>query len=193
MDGMRPMTAITGDLPVGPGWAFEVVWGGERATVEIRDGTLTVRDAAGLDVTAHYPELSTQADGVEDAVLDGEIIGADGAAVDHPRDQQQRTVPAVFLLIDVLRLYGVDLIDRPFVERRATLERLVEAHPSWTLPPAFDDAAATLAAAHQHGLAGVVAKRLASPYRPGSTSSDWVFCTLPAPTTEEEPTACPKR
>lgn len=96
-------------------------------------------------------------------------------------------MPAVFLLVDVLRLYGVDLLDRPFVERRATLERLAEAHPSWTLPPAFDDAAATLAAAHEHGLAGVVAKRLDSRYRPGSASPDWVFCTLAARPVEEEP------
>ncbi|MGI8881635.1 MAG: hypothetical protein ACR2KJ_14235 [Jatrophihabitans sp.] len=182
------MTATSGDLPVGPGWAFEVVWGGARTTLEIRDGGLIVRDGAGQDVTALYPEFAVQADGVEDAVLDGEVIGADGHPVDHPQDPDRREVPAVFLLVDVLRLYGVDLVDRPFVERRATLQRLAEAHPSWTLPPAFDDAAATLAAAHEHGLAGVVAKRLDSRYRPGSASPDWVFCKLPAPPVKEEPT-----
>jgi bifunctional non-homologous end joining protein LigD len=35
-----------------------------------------------------------------------------------------------------------------------------------------------LAAARQHGLEGVVAKRLASPYRPGQRSRDWVKTTL---------------
>jgi bifunctional non-homologous end joining protein LigD len=86
----------------------------------------------------------------------------------------------VFLVLDLLRLYGVDLADRPFRERRRSLERLAAAHPAWTVPPAFDDAAATLAAADRHGLRGVVAKRLDSPYRPGVSSPDWVLCPLPA-------------
>ena len=40
-------------------------------------------------------------------------------------------------------------------------------HPLLTLSPVFDDAEATAAAAREHGLDGVVAKRLDSPYRPG--------------------------
>jgi bifunctional non-homologous end joining protein LigD len=173
---MRPMTPTVGDLPVGAGWAFEVAWSGERATVEISDGTLSVRDAAGRDVTAHYPELAALADGVDDVVLDGEILGVDGQSVDPGPD---RAVPAVFLVVDLLRLYGVDVTGRPFRQRRQTLERLAGHHPSWTVPPAFDDAAATLAAARQHGLRGVLAKRLESPYRAGTTSPDWVLCRLP--------------
>jgi bifunctional non-homologous end joining protein LigD len=72
-----------------------------------------------------------------------------------------------------LRRYGVDLTARAYVERRATLERWASEHPDWTLSPYFDDGPATEAAAREHGLEGVVAKRLASPYRPGARSPDW--------------------
>lgn len=170
------MTATLGDLPIGAGWAFEVEWGGARATLEITDGVPALRDADDGDITANYPEIAELADGVDDAVLDGELLGADG----HPVVQTpHREVPAVFLIVDLLRLYGVDLTARPFRERRETLERLAAGHPFWTLPPAFDDAAATLAAAREHGLLGVVAKRLDSRYLAGTTSPDWVLCRLP--------------
>jgi bifunctional non-homologous end joining protein LigD len=59
-------------------------------------------------------------------------------------------------------------------ERRATLERMVDDHPNWTLSPLFDDGPATEAAAREHGLEGVVAKRDASRYRAGTRGSEWL-------------------
>jgi bifunctional non-homologous end joining protein LigD len=81
--------------------------------------------------------------------------------------------PVTYVLFDVLRRYGVDLTARPYGERRATLERFVEDHPGWTLSPSFDDGPATQEVAQAHGLEGVVAKRVDSPYRPGVRSDDW--------------------
>ena len=68
----------------------------------------------------------------------------------------------------------MDLTGRPYVERRATLDRWLDEQGGWTQSPFFDDGAATLAAAREHGLEGVVAKRLAAPYRPGTRGPDWV-------------------
>ena len=82
--------------------------------------------------------------------------------------------PVTFVVFDVLRRFGVDLTARPFTERRATLERWVAENADWTLSPSFDDGPATEAAAREHGLEGVVAKRVASRYRPGMRSADWV-------------------
>jgi len=53
------------------------------------------------------------------------------------------------------------------------LERWGAERPDWTISPMFDDGAATTAAAREHGLEGVVAKRLGAPYRAGARSPDW--------------------
>lgn len=142
----------------------------------------------GNDITVAYPELAGMADAVEDALLDGEVVVFDkdgrpsfGALQErmHVRVAAQarrlaRVAPVTFLAFDLLRLYGVDLRARPYAERRATLERLELAGSRWATPPVFDDGEATVEAARQHGLEGVVAKRLAATYRSGARSSDWV-------------------
>ena len=77
-------------------------------------------------------------------------------------------------MFDVLRRFGLDLTGRPV--RRAARTRWSGSPPSttgWTLSPAFDDGPATEAVAREHGLEGVVAKRVDSVYRPGQRSNDW--------------------
>ncbi len=183
---MLPMLATPGVLPIGTDWAYEFKWDGVRALVDASTGRLTITSRNGNDVTAGYPELAALGGVVEDGLLDGEIVAlADGRpsfsalqARMHVRGRQvkdlARAIPVTFLPFDILRLYGVDLCDRPYTERRATLERLDRHGPAWTVPPAFDDGPATSAASLEQGLEGVVAKRLTSTYRPGQRSRDWV-------------------
>ncbi len=63
---------------------------------------------------------------------------------------------------------------RPFTERRACLEALSLAGPTWATSPSFPgEGAATSAAAEARGFEGVVAKRLDSAYLPGQRSPAW--------------------
>lgn len=173
-------------LPGGPGWAYEFKWDGVRALLDVSDGGVSIRSRNGNEVSAAYPELVASAEGMDDALLDGEIVAFRGGRPSfellqtrmHVRSaaRARRLViqaPVTFVVFDLLRRYGVDLTARSYVERRATLDRLLAEHPTWTSSPYFDDGAATEAAAHQHGLEGVLAKRLAAPYRPGVRSADW--------------------
>jgi bifunctional non-homologous end joining protein LigD len=92
-----------------------------------------------------------------------------------PASEQVAARPVVLMLFDVLRLYGVSLLDRPLSERRATLERLdLSGVPHVQLSPTWDNGEALWAATRDRGLEGVVAKRRDSPYRPGRRSPDWV-------------------
>ena len=173
-------------LPAGPGWAFEFKWDGIRALLDVSAETVGIHSRNGNEISAAYPELVALATGAGDALLDGEIVAfADGRpsferlqARMHVRSATQArrlavSTPVTFVVFDLLRSYGVDLSGRPYVERRATLDRWIAERPGWTLSPFFDDGAATLAAAREHGLEGVLAKRLASPYRPRTRSPDW--------------------
>lgn len=180
------MLATAGDLPRGPGWAFEFKWDGVRALADISADDLRITSRNGLDVTAGYPDLAGLVAGPEDALLDGEIVAlvdgrpSFGALQSRMHVRGFRVpalataVPVTLLIFDVLRLYGVDLCARPYAERRATLERLDLDGPYWTVPPSFDDGPATLTASKEQGLEGVVAKRLSSTYRPGHRTRDWV-------------------
>lgn len=178
-------TAVT-QLPSEPGWAFEFKWDGVRALIDVSERGVTIHSRAGNEVGTAYPELTVLAREVGDALLDGEIVAfADGLpsferlqARMHVRSAAEARrlaaeAPVTFVAFDLLRRYGVDLSGRPYAERRATLERWAAERPDWTISPVFDDGAATAAAAREHGLEGVVAKRLDAPYRAGARSPDW--------------------
>jgi bifunctional non-homologous end joining protein LigD len=187
MSRVQPMLATAGTLPTGPGWAYEFKWDGVRTLADSSTSGFTLTSRLGNDVTVAYPELAGLAEVAEDVLLDGEVVslvdGRPSFSALQSRMHVRKSVearrlaaraPVTYLAFDVLRLYGVDLTDRSFSERRATLERLEVAGAHWTVSPLFDDGPATAQAATENGLEGVVAKRLSSLYRPGQRTSDWV-------------------
>jgi bifunctional non-homologous end joining protein LigD len=175
-------------LPRDPSkWAYEVKWDGMRVLVDIHEGVLQLHSRTEQDITVPFPELAALAQTHPDVLLDGEIVVlANGipsfaALADriHVRDRRRAgalasKAPASLVVFDVLRLYGVDLTERPWTERRDLLERLSTAVGAWQLSPVHEDLTALLSATVEHGLEGVVAKRRNSRYRPGTRSSDWL-------------------
>ncbi|HYN96876.1 MAG TPA: DNA ligase, partial [Pilimelia sp.] len=189
---LRPMLATTGRLPTGPGWAYEFKWDGVRAVAELAGGTGRFFARAGPEITVAYPELAPLAGTAPDVVLDGEVVLLTEAGHPsfvalaermHVRDAAKAarlaaTVPITYMIFDLLRLDGRDLTPLPYVQRRATLESLALAGAHWLVPPSLPDGPATVAAAEENYLEGVVAKRLNSVYRPGVRSPDWVKVKL---------------
>jgi bifunctional non-homologous end joining protein LigD len=203
---MKPMLATTADLPTGTGWAYEFKWDGVRA-IAVISGELASRSGkhggggarfyarSGAEITAAYPELAPLAGELSEAVLDGEVVAFDEAGRPsftrlaermHVRDRYRAAqlaarVPITYMIFDVLVLNGVGLADRPYAERRAILDELAASGLSgahWLVPPMFPDGPATMAAARENELEGVVAKRLNSVYRPGARSPDWIKAKL---------------
>ncbi|MFK3981479.1 non-homologous end-joining DNA ligase [Micromonospora sp. NPDC050397] len=185
---LRPMLATSGDLPSGAGWGYEFKWDGVRALARITGGSVRLWARSGAEITAAYPELAPLGAQVSDALLDGEVVVltergqpsftalAERMHVREPGRAARlaATVPVTYLIFDVLRLAGADLTGQPYRERRGTLDGLGLAGARWAAPPVFEDGPATYDAAEEHGLEGVVAKRLDSVYRPGLRSPDWI-------------------
>lgn len=193
---MKPMLATTAELPTGTGWAYEFKWDGVRAICAISGRPVGGRRArfyarSGAEITAAYPELAPLSDQVSEAVLDGEVVVLDQAGRPsftalaermHVRDpvraaQLAGRLPVTYMIFDLIELDGIRLAGRPYAERRSALETLAAdglTGPHWLVPPAFPDGPATLAAARENQLEGVVAKRLDSVYRPGVRSPEWV-------------------
>ncbi len=182
------MLATTGTLPVGPGWAYEFKWDGVRVLASIANGTVRLHARSGAENTLAYPELAALGGALADALLDGEVVCFDErgrpsftilAERMHVREPGRAARlaaahPVTYMIFDVLRLNGVDLTEQPYARRRALLSGLGLAGERWLVPPSFPDGPATVAAAREHALEGVVAKRLTSLYRPGTRSPDWI-------------------
>lgn len=180
------MLATAGTQPIGQQWSHEVKWDGMRVLADIADSRLTLYSRTGRDVTAGFPELEPIAEVLKDALLDGEIITLrDGkpsfealadrmqVADRHRAAELAESQPVSVMAFDLLRLYGVELVSRPWTERRTSLDRL-ELPAGWGRSPVYDDGPALLAATREQGLEGVVAKRRQSAYQPGRRSPDWV-------------------
>ncbi|MGN9915988.1 non-homologous end-joining DNA ligase [Micromonospora palomenae] len=189
---LKPMLAMTGPLPVDDGWAYEFKWDGVRALADITGGRQHMYARSGVEITAAYPELITLAEQVDDALLDGEVVLLNQTGQPsftalaermHVRDPAKAArlaaaAPVTYMIFDLLRLRGEDLTGRSYRERRAALEALGLGAARWAVPPTFADGAATYEAAGEHGLEGVMAKRVDSVYRAGVRSPDWLKVKL---------------
>ncbi|PSR70345.1 hypothetical protein C8258_02620 [Nocardia sp. MDA0666] len=182
------MLATAGALPAdSAAWAYEVKFDGIRAIGYV-DRDLRLISRNGNDVTAAWPELADLAPAAPPIVVDGEIVAfaADGRtsfAALQPRMHQRnpamiraltRSVPATYLIFDLLHIGDRPLIDLPYEQRRRLLEQLGLRGPNWRIPPGLTGTGAdVLAESARLGLEGIVCKRLDSPYLPGRRSPLW--------------------
>jgi bifunctional non-homologous end joining protein LigD len=190
--GLRPMLAVAGTLPADDqDWAYELKWDGIRALGYVSGGRVRLVSRLGRDFTRAYPELDylEPAAGWSQAVLDGEIVAFDAAGRPSFEVLQQRMHvnspikaaglaarwPVTYLAFDLLALDGQPLLELPYAQRRRALAALGLPGPRWQVPPSFTShrGADVLAASREHGLEGVVAKRLDSRYEPGARSPAW--------------------
>jgi bifunctional non-homologous end joining protein LigD len=175
-----------GAPPTGPQWSHEVKWDGMRVLADVRDGEVRLFSRNETAATIAFPELVPSASMLTDAHLDGEVVAmVDGrpsfaalAERMHVRDRRRAAAlaersPVTYLVFDIVRLYGVDLLARALEERRATLGRL-ELPERWQVPPDYEDGQALASATLDQGLEGVVSKRRSSRYQPGRRSPDWL-------------------
>jgi hypothetical protein len=160
-------------VPEGDGWAYEPKWDGFRAVAFVDGDDVYLQSRNGKALRRYFPELRFPKGRY---VLDGEIVifGENGVQLFdalgqriHPAktriDMLAEQTPARFIAFDVLARDDTVFLDLPFEQRRAELERTVDAPVDltpWSHDPA--DAEPWL-----RGAEGVIAKELAAPYRPG--------------------------
>jgi bifunctional non-homologous end joining protein LigD len=189
---LTPMLAAPGQMPRQEAeWAFEVKWDGIRAISYCKPGRLRLESRNLNDISSRYPELRALGRelGMREAVLDGEIVAFDERGAPSFERLQGRMhltsesairrhaqqAPVTYAIFDLLYLDGHSTMALSYRERRALLERLDLNGPAWRTP-AFrvGEGPALLAATAEHGLEGLLAKRLDSPYRPGARNTDWL-------------------
>ena len=189
---LAPMLAVAGAAPPDEAnWALEMKWDGVRALAFIEQGRLRLMSRSQRDITAAYPELAGlgHAVGHKQALLDGEIVvlaenGWPSFEALQPRMHQRdpmaaarlaEQTPVTYIVFDLLQLDGRPLLDLAYSERRELLASLGVSGQHWQAPGSFPgpDLAVILEVSRQHGMEGVVAKRLDSRYLSGRRSDLW--------------------
>ncbi|HEY8393269.1 MAG TPA: non-homologous end-joining DNA ligase [Thermaerobacter sp.] len=190
---LRPMLARRAERPFSsPAYRFEIKWDGYRCLAFLDGGTF-LQSRRGHDLTPLFPELARLHEVIrrQPAVLDGEIVavaagrpsfaalqqraGFAGSFRDRPGGAAS-AAPVVFIAFDLLGAGGEVLAARPLEDRLARLHELVpagERGPVLLSQGVAGAGEALFAAARRQGLEGIVAKRLDSPYLPGSRTSWW--------------------
>lgn len=175
-------------------WQVEWKWDGIRGQLVRRRGRTFLWSRGEDLLSGRFPEIETAAEWLPDGtVLDGEILAwRDGGPL--PFSELQRRigrktvgrklladVPCHLLVYDCLEAEGVDLRDRPIVERRAIAEAIVARLPAGaplsTSPTldvrSWDDVTLARGGAREAVAEGLMLKRRASPYGVGRRVGDW--------------------
>ena len=191
-EGVKPMMAKAGKLPKDDGeFSFEIHWSGERVICPVDGGRIQLFNDGAEDISALFPELRPlgNALGSRSVLLDGVLSMLDDDGVPHAERLAARLKPAsdstlrkrgreqpvTLVLFDLLYAEGHVTMSLPYGERRARLEALSLAGPTWQVPKAHvGNGKPLLEAAHSRGLPGLVAKRVDSAYAPGVKSTAWI-------------------
>ena len=176
---VHPQLALSRkQLPEGEGWVYEPKWDGFRAIAFVDGDKIYLQSRNGRPLGRYFPEASFPAGRY---VLDSELVILDAAGKEdfdalqqriHPAESRIRMLsvktPVTVRAFDLLAEDRSKLLGKPFSERRAALEDLVEKATdagSVELTP-VDDSTETADGWLASG-EGVIAKEVGAPYRPG--------------------------
>jgi ATP-dependent DNA ligase len=165
-------------LPEGPEWVYEPKYDGFRAIAFIDGDEVFLQSRTGKPLLRYFPELRFPKGKM---VLDGELVILGDKGVEefnslqmrlHPAESRikllSEQIPARFRAFDLLALDKAKLLEKPFSERRAKLEKLGKSKFGGTTFEVTPMAKTPRGA--EKWLAsgeGVIAKQIDAAYEPG--------------------------
>jgi DNA ligase-1 len=172
--------------------AFEFKYDGARVQVHKGGSVVRVFSRRLTDVTESLPEVVEAVEanlGASDAIMEGEVVALDKKGrpiafqhlmrrfrrVHKVRDMVEK-IPIRLFLFDILYLNGRSLISLQYVQRRKILAANAGEIPLTTqvVTDQQDLAEKFLRQAMEAGHEGLMAKKLDSPYTPGTRGKRWL-------------------
>ena len=171
--------------PSGPDWVHEIKHDGYRLIVH-RDGLavrLYTRNA--YDWTERLPAIAAAAERIKakSFTIDGEavVLGPDGLSRFDDLRRRDAAHKAILYAFDLVEHDAEDLRDRPFLDRKAALARLLRGVEAGILlnEHVAEDGPTVFEHACQLGAEGIVSKRVDGTYRSGPCPG-WIKVRNPA-------------
>ncbi len=172
--------------------AFEYKIDGARIQIHKQTSEVKIFSRRLTDVTESLPEIVENVKGnvtADSVIMEGEVVALDSAgypiAFQHlmrrfkrVRDvsQMAKEMPLTLYLFDILYLNGESLIGLPYLQRRQILAQNAKEIPltKQVITDQVEQAASFLNEALEAGHEGLMAKKLDSPYTPGSRGKKWL-------------------
>jgi ATP-dependent DNA ligase len=177
---VKPQLALSRkELPAGEQYVYEVKLDGFRCLAFVDGEEIFLQSRNGKTLGRYFPELALPAGRY---VLDGEIVVRDGDGREdfdalgqriHPAvsriERLAGETPAVYVAFDLLAREDRSLLEAPFSERRAELEKLLAEKRFADAPVELMQTAETAEGARQwlQGAEGAIAKDRSAHYLPG--------------------------
>jgi ATP-dependent DNA ligase len=177
---VKPQLALSRkELPTGEQYVYEVKLDGFRCLAFVDGEEIFLQSRNGKTLGRYFPELALPAGRY---VLDGEIVVRDGDGREdfdalgqriHPAvsriERLAAETPAVFVAFDLLAQDDASLLQLPFAERRAALERLLAGKQFAGAPVELMQMEQSADGARRwlQSAEGAIAKDRTAPYLPG--------------------------
>ena len=187
---LLPMLAVPAAPFDAREYSFELKWDGIRALAAVETAGWRLWGRQQADYTTRYPECDVLRRLPAGTLVDGELVALDAAGrPDLARllrrhgliqawriGQAPQWCPVRYVLFDLLYWGGRCLLREPLMRRREVLAdvcRRLDAAEVCFSEGVVGQGKALYAAVVALGHEGVVAKHLASPYRPGQRCAAW--------------------
>jgi bifunctional non-homologous end joining protein LigD len=185
---ISPMLAtLTKEVFSDPAWIYEAKLDGQRSLLFRKGSSIRLMTRNEKDRTSHYPDLRQAIAGQDtpDLVADGEIVAFDDERTSFSKLQERmqnsrpsaeavRRQPVFYYLFDVMWFDGYDLTALPLGARKEILKSAFSFDGSLQYSDHVEEEGEiAFRAACERGWEGLIAKRLAAPYRAGR-SRDWL-------------------
>jgi ATP-dependent DNA ligase len=177
---LKPQLALSRkELPTGEEYVYEVKLDGFRCVAFVDGDDVFLQSRNGKPLGRYFPELLFPSGRY---VLDGEIVVRDADGREdfdalgqriHPAvsriERLAGETPALYVAFDLLAHEQDSLLELPFAERRAALERLLDGEAFARAPVELMPTVATAAEAQRwlEHAEGAIAKQRTAPYLPG--------------------------
>ncbi|KQK29104.1 hypothetical protein ARD30_20025 [Bosea thiooxidans] len=173
------LALLTGTIPNGADWSYEVKWDGYRLAIYVLDRHVRIVTRGGHDWTSRFLTLAHDVLelGVDSAILDGEAVvlderdAADFVALQKAlggKGGKRFATEGILYAFDLLYVNGRDLRALGCEERGGILEDFFGIIPHSSIRMSEDINAsgpAFLKLGCDKGLEGIIAKRRSAPYR----------------------------
>jgi len=171
---MKPMLAKIGDVTVlgAPGYIYEPKLDGIRALLHYGKNP-TFESRNGKDLTARFSTIRLPPLKASTCVIDGEIVAYDSKG-NPDFNLLQNDGPAVFVAFDILEKDGINLQDKPLMDRKKILQETLKENATVQLIFYTEQGKKLWAAMKKRGTEGVIAKKKNSVYQVGKRSESWV-------------------